>query len=453
MSSTPGQTSRREVFSVSRLNREARGLLEGAFPLIWVEGELSNLARPASGHLYFTLKDAGAQVSCALFRNRGRQLGFRPADGMQVLVRARVSLYEPRGSFQLIVEHMEEAGDGALRRAFEALKHRLAAEGLFEEARKRPLPAWPRCIGVITSPRGAAIRDVLTVLGRRFPAIPVVVYPVPVQGEGAAAEIVRALRAAERRADCDVLLLTRGGGSLEDLQPFNEEALARAVAACELPVVSAIGHEIDFVITDFVADRRAPTPSAAAELLSPDVRKVQESCATFERRLRRAQDERLAQARQRLRWLSRRLQQQHPGQRLLQQNQRLDELEQRLRLALGHHHQHLAARLRELAARLRQHTPRHRLRDLRGRCDALQRRLQQAMLHRLEGARRRLAEGGRALELVSPLATLQRGYSITLAPPGGRVLRDAGQVQPGDRLETRLARGRVFSEVLSTEEE
>jgi exodeoxyribonuclease VII large subunit len=239
----------RDIFTVSRLNREARELLETSLARLWVEGEISNLARPASGHLYFTLKDAKAQVSCALFRNRALRLRFTPENGTQVLVRAQVSLYEPRGNYQLIIDQMEEAGDGALRRAFEELKTKLYNEGLFDEAKKQPLPDLPRCIGVITSPSGAAIRDVLTVLKRRFPGIPVIIYPTRVQGDGAAEEIVAALRSADKRSDCDVLLLTRGGGSLEDLWPFNEEKVARAVEACSLPVVSAVGHEIDVQAT------------------------------------------------------------------------------------------------------------------------------------------------------------------------------------------------------------
>ncbi|MGA7800973.1 MAG: exodeoxyribonuclease VII large subunit, partial [Gammaproteobacteria bacterium] len=260
----------RDVYSVGRLNREVRAALEAGFALLWVEGELSNVARPASGHLYLTLKDAQAQVRCAMFRNRCQFLGFTPQNGMQVLVRARVSLYEPRGDFQLIIEHMEEAGDGALLRAFEALKQRLSKEGLFEEARKRPIPTLPRRVGVVTSPIGAAIRDILSVLRRRFPALPVLIYPVPVQGTDAAPQIAAAVRRASERADCDVLIVTRGGGSLEDLWAFNEELVARAIHDSAIPVVSGVGHEIDFTIADFVADRRAPTPSAAAELVSPD---------------------------------------------------------------------------------------------------------------------------------------------------------------------------------------
>ena len=263
---SPQGTAGRDIFSVSRLNREVRRLLEQGFARIWLEGELSNIARPSSGHLYFTLKDAGAQIRGAMFRNRSQSLRFNPDAGLQVLVRARVSLYEPRGDYQLIVEHMEEAGDGALRREFEELKNRLAEEGLFAAEAKQALPVLPECVGVITSPSGAAIRDVLSVLRRRFPAIPVLIYPVAVQGKAAAAGIAESIRRAATRGDCDVLILTRGGGSLEDLWPFNEEVVARAIFDCRLPVVSAIGHEIDFTISDIVADQRAPNPSAPAEL-------------------------------------------------------------------------------------------------------------------------------------------------------------------------------------------
>lgn len=268
---TPGfSIPKRDVLTVSRLNTEVKMLLEDSFPLLWVEGEISNLARPASGHIYLSLKDAHAQVSCAMFRNRNTNLRFQPANGQKVLVRARVSLFEARGNFQLILEHMEPAGDGALQRAFEELKNRLEKEGLFDPDRKRPLPRFPSRIGLITSDRGAAVRDVITVLQRRFPAIPVRVYPVPVQGEKAAVEIARTLDIASERAECDVLILTRGGGSLEDLQAFNTEIVARSIVACDIPVISAVGHEIDFTIADFVADLRAPTPSAAAETAVPD---------------------------------------------------------------------------------------------------------------------------------------------------------------------------------------
>jgi exodeoxyribonuclease VII large subunit len=275
----------RDIYTVARLNREARGLLETGLPSLWITGELSNFSRPASGHWYFTLKDEAAQVRCAMFRQRNLMARVQPRDGMQVLLRARVGLYEARGDFQLIADHLEEAGEGELRRRFEALKLRLAGEGLFDAARKRPPPRFPRRIGIVSSATGAALRDVLQVLRRRCPAVPVLIYPVPVQGAGAAREIARMLAQADRRAEVDVLLLVRGGGSLEDLWAFNDEALARALAGLSLPVISGIGHEVDFTIADFVADLRAPTPSAAAELAVPDATTWLAGLAVTARRL------------------------------------------------------------------------------------------------------------------------------------------------------------------------
>ncbi|NIP72965.1 MAG: exodeoxyribonuclease VII large subunit [Gammaproteobacteria bacterium] len=435
------QAAPREIYTVSRLNREARALVEGSFPLLWIEGELSNLARPSSGHLYFSLKDPNAQVRCAMFRNRNLHLRFRPADGMQVLVRARISLYEARGEFQLIVEHMEEAGDGALRRAFEQLKERLAAEGLFAAEHKRPVPALPRRIGVITSPSGAAIRDVLSVLRRRFPALPLLIYPVPVQGEGAAQKIAAAIRLADERRDCDVLIVTRGGGSLEDLWAFNEEAVARAIFDCRLPVVSAVGHEVDFTIADLAADYRAPTPSAAAEHVSPDQADWLRALGLKAGRLERGLRGRLGQSAQRLDWLAGRLRRQHPGARLRQHGQRLDELEQRLQRAQRNHVRHLRARLGQAVARLERHIPTGRLHQLDERRASLGRRLDAAMGRHLERRQQRLAALGRALETISPLATLERGYAIVSREADGTILRDTQQTRPGERVQARLSRG------------
>ncbi|RMG28847.1 MAG: exodeoxyribonuclease VII large subunit [Gammaproteobacteria bacterium] len=443
--------AQRDVYTVSRLTAEARDLLEAHFPLIWVEGEVSNLSRPASGHLYFTLKDPKAQVRCAMFRNRNRHLGFRPENGMQVLVRAGVSLYEARGDFQLIVEEMEEAGHGALQRAFEALKRRLAAEGLFAEAHKRPLPALPRRIGVITSPTGAAIRDILSVLGRRFPAVPVLVYPVAVQGAEAAPEIVAALERANRRAECDVLILARGGGSLEDLWAFNDERVARAIHASRIPVVSAVGHEIDFTIADFVADRRAPTPSAAAELVVPDRRAWLDRLRGLEARLHQRLRDHLHRSTERLAALEARLQRQHPGRRIRQHLQRLDELAARLqramRLALHRRRQ----RLETLEARLHRFSPLPRLQHERQRVEALRHRLHQALRQRLQQARQRCSTLARQLHTVSPLATLDRGYAI-VTDAQGHVLQCATEVAPGTRVTARLARGRLHCLVEETED-
>jgi exodeoxyribonuclease VII large subunit len=442
-----GGSQQRRIYSVAQLNRAVRELLESGFSNLWVEGEISNLARPPSGHLYFTLKDSGAQVSCALFRNRATRLAFQVENGTHVLVQAAVSLYEARGNYQLIVNHMEEAGDGALRRAFEQLKQRLHGEGLFDPAHKRALPLWPRRIGVITSPTGAAVRDVLTVLKRRFPAIPVIIYPTLVQGENAAAQIVGALQTAERRAECDVLLLTRGGGSLEDLWPFNEESVARAVHACGLPVVSAVGHEIDVVITDFVADQRAATPSAAAELLSPDRNQLLARLGQLRQHLDARLRQALGRARERLEWLARRLRQCDPGRRLQQQNQRLDELQQRLVRAWSHTGARRQSRLESLHARLRHHSPEQQLQRLDALGARLAQRLEYCINIQLSAQREKLAVVSRALDAISPLATLQRGYSITLATATGRVVRSADETAVGDILETCLASGRVLSQV------
>ncbi|HUL81961.1 MAG TPA: exodeoxyribonuclease VII large subunit, partial [Gammaproteobacteria bacterium] len=321
----------RQVLSVSALNREARLLIEGTFGVVWVEGEVSNLSRPSSGHLYWSLKDANAQVRCAMFRMSNRELGFAVANGQQILVRARVSLFEPRGDYQLIVEYAEEAGEGLLRRRFEELKRKLAAEGLFDPARKIKPPRLPRRIGVVTSPSGAALRDVLIALRRRFPATAVLIYPTSVQGAGAADEICRTLHLADRRADCDVLILTRGGGSLEDLWAFNEEKVARAIAAMKLPVIVGVGHEIDFTIADFAADLRAPTPSQAAELAVPDQAEWLARFARVEQHLVLGARRRLGADQRRFATLAHRLSRSHPGIRLREQQQRLDELEARAR--------------------------------------------------------------------------------------------------------------------------
>ncbi|MCG5525509.1 exodeoxyribonuclease VII large subunit [Ectothiorhodospira haloalkaliphila] len=440
-----------EILTVSDLNEAVRQQLESGFPLVWVEGELSNLARPASGHLYFSLKDSGAQVRCALFRNRARLLGFRPADGTQVLARARVSLYAPRGDYQLIVEHMEESGDGALRRAFEALRRKLEAEGLFDPATRRPIPAFPRRVGVITSPSGAAIRDILSVLRRRFPALPVLVFPVPVQGTEAAPAIVRALEQAACQGDCDVLILARGGGSLEDLWAFNEESVARAIRACPLPVVSGVGHETDVTIADFAADLRAATPSAAAELVSPNgedlLRRVAHARALLQERMGR----RLHALRLQLQGLDRHLRQQHPERRLQDRSQRLDELEQRLHHAMVRRQRDHRTRLRVLWSRLQRTSPAARVLAGQERCAQLSQRLHRAMDLRLERLNTRLTGNARTLHTVSPLATLARGYSI-LTDESGQVIRSSTQVQPNQRLQARLSEGEIQCRVEETRE-
>ena len=355
---TPAPTrTERDVYSVSRLNKEVRLLLESGLPLLWLEGELSNFAAPASGHWYFSLKDSTAQVRCAMWRQRNSQVRFRPKDGMAVLVRARVGLYEPRGEYQLLVEHLEEAGEGALKREFEKLKARLAAEGLFAAERKRPLPAVPRRIGVVTSPTGAAIHDILRVLRARFPAAAVLLYPTAVQGAAAVPEIVRAIEAASRRNECDVLIIARGGGSLEDLWCFNDERVARAIAACRVPTVSGVGHEVDVTIADFVADVRAPTPSAAALAAVPDKRGWLEMLAQLEQRFAGAMGRALRAQALAVGALAQRLQISHPGAKLAQHAQRLDDLEQRLRLALRASVAARQQRLETLSTRLWRENP------------------------------------------------------------------------------------------------
>ena len=438
----------RDVYTVTRLNREARAILEDGFPPLWVEGEISNLARPASGHLYFSLKDAQCQVRCALFRSRNTGFSFDPVNGMQVLAHAQVSLYEGRGDFQLIVEHLEPAGEGRLRLALEALKRRLAAEGLFDEEHKIPLPALPRAVGVITTPSGAAIRDVLSILKRRFRALPVVVYPVPVQGAGAAAAIARALFVADRRKDCDVLILARGGGSLEDLWAFNEEAVARAIYASELPVVTGIGHQIDFTIADLVADRRAATPSAAAELVSPDQQELLNQQRNLETRLLRALLSRVKRGQEALEWLSKRLV--HPRRRLMDQSQRLDELWLRLARAAHSARTLKMAKLAEQTARLLRHDPQQALALRHGICLHQEARLTRAIAQRLAVHRERLAKLGATLNAMSPLSTLARGYAIVTSTATGQVVRDAAVLSPGDAVTARFARGEADCEVLRT---
>ncbi|MEJ2480560.1 MAG: exodeoxyribonuclease VII large subunit [Acidihalobacter sp.] len=446
-------TPEREIYTVSRLNLEARGLLEGRFPLIWVEGELSNVSSPASGHVYFTLKDPHAQVRAAMFRNRNRHLAFAPKAGLQVLVRARVSLYEARGDYQLIVEHMEEAGEGALRRAFEELKNRLGAEGLFDTERKQPPPAYPRCLGVITSPTGAALRDVLSVLARRFPALPVYVYPVSVQGAGAAPSIVAALARANRERRCDTLLLVRGGGSLEDLWAFNEESVARAVAASEIPVVCGVGHETDVTIADFAADVRAPTPSAAAELVSQDATQLQRRLGSLAGALTLRMRARVGQRQRQLESLQGRLARQHPLRRLQQHAQRVDELELRLRQGLRRQQLLRDSRLQALQARLAARSPALTLTAQAKRLEQLRQALHRAMQERMNRERSRLAALGRTLTAISPLGTLQRGYAIALVPGSLEPLRDAGRASIDQRIELRLARGRLLCRVEEIEPE
>jgi exodeoxyribonuclease VII large subunit len=449
-SSARGSGETRDIYTVSRLNREVRLLLDRGFPSLWLEAEISNFARPSSGHWYFSLKDAGAQLRCAMFRQKNMLAGITPKDGQQVLVRGRISLYEPRGDYQMIVEHLEDAGQGALKREFDRLKAKLAAEGLFDAQRKRTLPALPRRIGVITSPTGAAIRDILHVLARRFAAVPVLIYPVPVQGAQAAPDIVAALKLAAQRAECDVLILARGGGSLEDLWAFNDEAVARQIAASPIPIVCGIGHEVDFTIADFAADVRAPTPSAAAELVVPDGAEFARFFQNRAARLAQCMQRRIAEHRQRLKYLERRAALVSPAARLAQRAQQLDDHEQRLIRALRQLITQQRTLLLEWQGRLWRASPAQRLHENRVRHAQLRARLGAAASARLQAAKGRLAPLVRTLNAVSPLATLERGYAIVTLE-GGQVATEAAALKPGDRISARLARGRVQARVEDVE--
>jgi exodeoxyribonuclease VII large subunit len=415
------------VYTPSELNHEARLHLEAGFGRVWVEGEISNLGRPSSGHIYFSLKDDRAQISCALFRSNARGLGFVPENGMQVRAHGRVSLYEARGNYQLIADMLQQAGEGALQARFEQLKKALAAEGLFDERRKKPLPAFPRRVAVVTSPSGAAIRDVVTVLGRRWPLAEVRVYGVPVQGDEAAPAIAEAIRAANVHGWAEVIITGRGGGSLEDLWAFNEEVVARAIHASGIPVVSAVGHETDFSIADFAADLRAPTPSAAAELVSPDAEALRRTFATIESRLQRFARQRLQNLSQALDHLAHRLAQRHPGQRLRQHRELLQRARQRL----------FASGMRMVPER------RRALAEMRQRLLPMARRL-------VPDHRQKLAELVRTLNALSPLPTLARGYAIVTDDATGAAITSVRHVSTGDKLRTQLSDGQVISTVDDT---
>ncbi|MGW8228857.1 MAG: exodeoxyribonuclease VII large subunit, partial [Gammaproteobacteria bacterium] len=386
-----------------------------------------------------------AQVRCAMFRNRNMLVKGKPENGMQVLVRARISLYEARGEYQLVIEHLEEAGDGALRRAFDALKAKLDAAGLFDMVHKQAIPALPRCIGVITSPSGAAIHDILTTLKRRFPGIPVIVYPVPVQGAEAAGEIARMIALAGERAECDVLLLARGGGSLEDLWAFNEESVARAIFASPIPIVAGIGHEVDITIADLVADQRAPTPTAAAELVSPNQEEWRQRVMQLQSRLQRIATRTIEARQQQLRFVSGRLP--HPARRLEERLQRLDELALRRNHAMQHLLRHRSTEIRMMQERLQHFSPRQRLAQYRLQNRNLGQRLLTGLQHYLQRQQHQLQHLAHALDTISPLATLSRGYAIVTTAVDDKIVRRASEVNVGDTIHTRLAQGRLESSI------
>jgi exodeoxyribonuclease VII large subunit len=424
------------VISVSEFNRLARHVVEQGLPLLWVAGEVSNLKRYDSGHCYFTLKDAQAQVECVLFRHRLQVLGWTPQDGMQVEVRALPTLYEARGRFQLNVETVRRAGFGALYEAFARLKARLEREGLFDPARKRPLPRLPRAVGVVTSPRAAALRDVLTTLWRRMPRIPVIVYPAPVQGDGAAQRIAETIATAGARRECEVLIVCRGGGSIEDLWAFNEEIVARAILTCPIPVITGIGHETDFTIADFVADARAPTPTGAAVLASASREDLIKTLLHLGQRLMRAAARALEDRMQRLDFLSRRLT--HPGERIGTGLAQLRHLATRL---VGAWRRELAEhgwQMREMALRLAGCGPDLPARERRA--AELARRLREAARRRVSAGGERIAAVAAHLDHLNPRLVLERGYSIT-HDSDGRIVQDATRLVPGEELRLTFARG------------
>lgn len=430
-----------QILTPSQLNILARDMLEGAFPLIWVEAELGSVTRPASGHMYFTLKDARAQIRAALFKPKSQWLKFVPREGMRVLARGRLTLYEARGEYQMVLDHMEEAGEGALRRAFEQLKARLESEGLFAPERKRAMPTHVRRLAVITSPTGAAVRDVLSVLQRRFPLLEVDLLPSLVQGDSAAAQITALLRAADASGRYDVILLTRGGGSLEDLWAFNDEHLARAIAASHTPVVSAVGHETDFSLADFAADLRAPTPSVAAELLVPDQRDLQQHVRRLAARMVQLQRHALGQAMQRADRALLRLTAQGPQARLQLLRRRQQDLARRLDSVWRRQHERRQAQVRHAAVVLRNGHPQKRLEALRERLQRLQPRAAAAITRQLQRDQLRLRGIARSMEAVSPLATVARGYSILTRADDGSLVRSPLQVRPGDAVNARVQDG------------
>lgn len=440
--------AQRQIYSVSKLNLAVRRLLEAHFGQVWLIGEISNFSAPASGHWYFTLKDDKAQVRCAMFRNANQRVLTQVGNGKQVLVRAKIGLYEPRGDYQLIAEHMEDAGVGLLQQQFEQLKARLQAEGLFNPEHKRALPEVIKTVGVVTSATGAALHDVLAVLKRRDPGLRVIVYPAQVQGEAAPAQLIAALNTANRRKEVDAIILTRGGGSLEDLSSFNDETLARVVFTSQLPVVCAVGHEVDVSICDFVADIRAATPSAAAELVSRDHSHLRARQQLLAQRLWRAWQHRLRLASHQYALVQQRLQPLHPQQQLLQQGQRLDELQRRAQMSLQLIVRRQQEQQRHVTTRLAQCKPQRRLKLAEAQLQHAEQRLQRALQVQLRQARQRMATNLQTLHIVSPLQTLSRGYSIT-QDQHDKVLKNADDVSVGSVITTRLGQGVLTSKILT----
>ena len=439
----PAPSSNRTILSVAELNAEVNQLLMRGFPLLWVEAEISNLARPASGHLYFTLKDNKSQIRSAMFRNRNMKLNTKPENGMKVLVRGRVGLYEPRGEYQFIAEHMEDAGIGQLQREFEILKKKLSEAGLFDDNNKKALPEYPKRIAIITSPTGAAIRDILNVLKRRSPQTPVLIYPVSVQGDSAKGQVEAAIRRADKDESCDVIIVARGGGSIEDLWCFNEENVAKAIYHAETPIVCGVGHEIDFTIADFVADLRAPTPSAAAELITADVRQLLTDVTQNKVWLQQQIITSIQQKQQKLDWLMTRLDIQKPSTKVQQQSQRLDEITSRLYLQLQTLLNNKSLQLESFRARLQANQPLNKINDNKQTLHYLTTRLQQSMKTKMKNDQARFSLQIAKLNSISPLNTLERGYSIIKDTQTAKLITSINDMTDNQKITIRLKDGDV----------
>jgi exodeoxyribonuclease VII large subunit len=441
-------TLEQEIYSVSELNRQARLILEGSLPTLQVEGEISNFVAPHSGHWYFSLKDTNAQVRCAMFRPLNQQLSFVPQNGMHVIVKGRVSLYEGRGDFQLIAEKIQDAGEGKLRLAFEVLKKRLADMGLFDPIHKKTLPAFPKAIGIVTSATGAAVKDILNVLKRRCASIPIIIYPTLVQGELAATNIVQAIQIANARQECDVLILARGGGSLEDLWSFNEEIVAQAIFKSDLPIVTGVGHEIDYTIADFVADLRAPTPSAAAELVTFDKEELLSSLTHYRHHFLRYCKQQLHQLQQQLQWTTKHLHQQHPKQRLRERAQHLDLLEAELIRLQSKTHNENELNIHRLTTKLHQLNPIYTIKNLQQQLALALQSTESLTKQSLQRHQQNIASAAATLDALSPLSTLKRGFAIATRKKDQSILRDATLVAIDEEIDLKLTNGALVCKVL-----
>ncbi|MEH6455264.1 MAG: exodeoxyribonuclease VII large subunit [Cocleimonas sp.] len=441
------QTSNRTIISVAELNAEANQLLNRGFPLLWVEGEISNLVRPSSGHLYFTLKDSKSQIRSAMFRNRNMKLSIKPENGMKVLVRGRVGLYEPRGEYQFIAEHMEDAGVGQLQKQFEILKQKLSTAGLFDEKYKQEIPEYPKRIGVITSPTGAAIRDILNVLQRRSPQTPVLIYPVAVQGEASKTEIETAIRRADMDKKCDLIILARGGGSIEDLWSFNEENVAKAIYNASTPIICGVGHEIDFTIADFAADLRAPTPSAAAELATSDREQLLTETVQTRLWLEQTINRTIKQKKQDLDWLESRLLLQKPANKIQQQSQRLDELDNRLQSQLNKYIDRKQLQLDSIASRLQSNLPQRKITEHHHKLTQIEARLERSIKNELNNKQSHFHIHMAKLDAISPLRTLDRGYSITKDKQSGKLITSVVQAKANQAILIKLKDGELSAKV------